>query len=200
MRGTGQQLEAEVPPQSQLCTGGVSSHRSSRGAPRVWYKVMTQPGTAAVIHIFYKHKRMSCLVAFLLLQHENGIKQYLVLNGEQKWKFEDMCTYIYTDIYIHTCMSVFCTQKLKIHTHTPKLLLKVIKDIQNSPYWLDKATVQSGEYFKINTWYLSFKSNSERIQLFNSEEAAASTGTRSLPQTQQLLRLLSKEAGPCLQV
>lgn len=31
-------------------------------------------------------------------------------------------------------MSVFCTQKLKIHTHTTKLLLKVIKDIQNSPY------------------------------------------------------------------
>lgn len=55
------------------------------------------------------------------------------------------------------------------------------------------------------TWYLSFKSKSERIQLFNSEEAAASTGTRSLPQTQQLLRLLSKaephkEAEPCLQV
>jgi len=59
--------------------------------------------------------------------------------------------HIYTHIYTHTCMSVFCTEKLKICTRTPKLLLKVIKDTQKrSLLTTDKAIVHSGEYFKIN--------------------------------------------------
>lgn len=58
--------------------------------------------------------------------------------------------------------------------------------------------MQSGEYFKINTWYLSFKSESESVELFNSGEAAASTGTAAAQTPQQ--GPAHREAEPCLQV
>lgn len=44
-----------------------------------------------------------------------------------------MCTYIHTHIYIQLYVSILYTDVKDMYSH-PKLLLKVTKDVQSSPY------------------------------------------------------------------
>lgn len=103
-----------------------------------------------------------------------------------------ICVHIYTHrhIYTHLHVSILYTEVRYILTpqHCFWKLLKIFRTV---PTDLIRQLCRVEDISK-STLVPVFPSESGSIELFDSEEAAASTGTRSLPHTQQLLRLLRR--------
>lgn len=86
--GTGQGLEAEVPPQPQPCTEpssctGAQQLQQLQSSPCVVQSHDSARNSCSNAH-FLQTQKDELLGSFSTLQHKDGIQQYVALNGEQK--------------------------------------------------------------------------------------------------------------------